>query len=283
MYFVIESETDRQHGDGHAERAIDESAGPHRRPRYWLVALRGAIGFLTRLPLSQRDGEWQAFTRTPATFPIVGMLVGGLVAIPLLVGTVSHPATVALGYVLAVYLVTGVNHMDGVADLGDAVVVHGDRQRRRTVMKDTTTGVGALLAVVFVITGLALGGFALASLSLAGAIAVVIAAEVGAKVGMAALACFGRPAHEGLGSALIDATDSRAFVAVIVLSLPVVLLSWPTPTAALTLLFGILGACLPWWWAQRELGGVTGDVFGAANEIGRVLGVHAGVIAWMLW
>ena len=32
----------------------------------------------------------------------------------------------------------------------------------------------------------------------------------------------------------------------------------------------------------RRLGGVTGDVFGAANEIGRLAGLHAGVIVWTL-
>jgi adenosylcobinamide-GDP ribazoletransferase len=30
------------------------------------------------------------------------------------------------------------------------------------------------------------------------------------------------------------------------------------------------------------LGGISGDVLGAANELGRVVGVHAGVVAWTL-
>ncbi len=44
----------------------------------------------------------------------------------------------------------------------------------------------------------------------------------------------------------------------------------------------IAGVGLPWYWANRNLDGISGDVFGAANEIGRVVGLHVGVIAWTL-
>ena len=35
-------------------------------------------------------------------------------------------------------------------------------------------------------------------------------------------------------------------------------------------------------WAQTNLGGVSGDVLGATNELARVAGLHAGVVAWTL-
>ena len=248
-----------------------------------VAALRGAFAFLTRLPARSREGDWDAFRRSPWAFPVVGLVAGTLAAIPLLAaGTLPAP-TVALGYLLAVYLVTGIHHLDGVADLGDALVVHGDADRRREVLTDTTTGVGALLAVSFVVAGLALGGLGLAGLPVLAAVGVAVAAEVGAKLGMAALACFGTAAHEGMGSSVTSAVGPSAVALPVILTLPAVALTWPHPAAAAALAGALLGGALPWAWARVRLGGVTGDVFGAANELGRLLGVHAGVIAWTLW
>lgn len=253
--------------------------------RAWTAALRGAFSFLTRLPVGSGDGEteWTAFRSRPATLPIVGWVVGGLAAIPLLAAGTAPAPTVALGYAVAVYLVTGVHHADGVADVGDALAVHGGVDRRREVLKDTTTGVGAILAVAVVVAGVSLGGLALAGLPALAAVGIAVASEVGAKVGMAALACFGRASHEGFGSQLTDASDPTGFVLPAAAGVPAAALTWPHPSAAVALGGALVGASAPWLWARRSLDGVSGDVFGAANECGRVVGLHAGVIAWTLW
>ena len=247
-----------------------------------IAAVRGALGFLTRLPVGHRDGDWAAFRSAPATFPVVGYVAGMLAAVPLLATETLPATTVALGYLLAVYAVLGIHHLDGVADLGDALVVHGDRERRREVLKDTTTGVGALLAVSLVVAALALGGLGLAGLPARRAIGVAVAAEVGTKLGMAAMACFGTASDEGMGRQFTTASGPLSFVAPVAVALPAVALTWPTPTAAVALGGALAGIGLPWYWANRHLGGVNGDIFGAANEIGRVAGVHLGVIAWTL-
>ena len=248
----------------------------------WVGAVRGACGFLTRLPVEYRDGDWDAFRATPAAFPAVGLVAGALAAIPLLAADALAAPTVALGYLLAVYAVTGIHHLDGVADLGDALVVHGDTERRREVLKDTTTGVGALLAVSITVAALALGGLGLAGLPVRAAVGVAIGAEVGTKLGMAAMACFGTASYEGMGRQFTAAAGPASFLAPAAVALPVVALTWPSLAAAVALCGAVAGIGLPWHWANRHLGGINGDVFGAANEIGRVAGVHLGVIAWTL-
>lgn len=245
--------------------------------------IRGGFAFLTRIPVGHDEADWDAFVSTSAAFPVVGWVVGIGAAMPLLAaGTLPEP-TVALAYVFAVYLLTGIHHLDGVSDLGDALAVPGDTARRREVLKDATTGVGALFALVFVIVGLALGAFGLAAVPVAIAVGIVVAAEVGAKLTMVTIACFGSPGHEGLGSQVMNALGPRSIIGPIVLSLPVVLLTWPHPAAAAALFGAILAGTVPWLWARGALGGATGDVIGAANEIGRVVGLHAGVIAWTVW
>ncbi|QLK27020.1 adenosylcobinamide-GDP ribazoletransferase [Natrinema zhouii] len=247
----------------------------------WIGAVRGALGFLTRLPIGHRDGDWDAFRATPAAFPIVGLVAGALAAIPLLAaGTLAAP-TVALGYLLSVYAVTGIHHLDGIADLGDALVVHGDAERRREVLKDTTTGVGALLAVAITVAALALGGLGLASLPVRAAVGVAIGAEVGTKLGMAAMACFGRAASDGMGKRFTDGATAGSFLVPAALALAAAAVVWPHP-GAVALCGAVSGIGLPWYWANRYLGGINGDIFGAVNEIGRVAGVHLGVIAWTL-
>lgn len=248
----------------------------------WLAAVRGGVGFLTRVPVGFRDGDWAAFRSRPSAFPIVGYVGGALAALPLLAaGTLPAP-TVALGYLLAVYAVFGMHHLDGVADLGDALVVHGDVDRRREVLKDTTTGVGALLAVSVIVVALALAGLGLAGLPALAAVGIAVAAEVGTKLGMAAMACFGDASYEGMGRQFTDASTPVSFVAPAIVAAPAVVVTWPHPAAAVALVSAIAGIALPWYWATRYLGGINGDVFGAANEIGRVAGVHLGVIAWTL-
>ncbi|RQG86996.1 adenosylcobinamide-GDP ribazoletransferase [Natrarchaeobius halalkaliphilus] len=244
-------------------------------------AVRGAFGFLTRLPVAHRDGDWDAFRSTPLAFPIVGLVAGAIASIPLFGTEVLPPTAVAFGYVLAVYAVTGVHHLDGVADLGDALVVHGDRERRREVLTDTTTGVGALLAVTIVVVGLALGGLGLAGLPVLIAVGIVIGAEVGTKLAMAVVACFGTASYEGMGRQITEASTPGGFVVPAGIVIPAAALAWPHP-GTVALCGALAGVALPWYWARRFLGGISGDVFGAANEIGRVAGVHAGVIAWTL-
>ena len=258
-----------------------------------LTAVRGALGFLTRLPTGRSEAAWTAFRESPAAFPLAGWVVGALAAVPLFAatapGTGATPApTVAVGYLLVLYAVTGINHADGVADLGDAAAVHGDPADRRAVLKDTEVGVGAVLALGLVLVGLALAALSLAGLppvaarnavvGVPAAVAVVVAAEVGAKLGMAALACLGTPAFEGLGSAFTH-NDPAGLVGPAAVSAPVVLFGAPAVAA----LLGAVATSLALLrWARANLGGVNGDVFGAANELARVAGLHLGVVAWTL-
>lgn len=239
-------------------------------------ALRGALGFLTRIPVGRDENAWEAFRRTPAAFPLAGYPVGALLAVPLLL---PGPApTVAFAFLVSVYLVTGINHADGVADLGDAAVVHGSPEERREVMRDTTTGVGAVLALGLVLVGLALAGLSLAALPLAAAATIVVAAEVGAKLSMALLCCLGEPAHEGMGSQFIG-RGRNALVGPLLVAVPVTFLSIPALAAVAG---AALSGALLGIWATRRLGGVSGDVLGVANEVGRVVALHAGVVVWTL-
>ncbi|KAB7516765.1 adenosylcobinamide-GDP ribazoletransferase [Halosegnis rubeus] len=237
--------------------------------------LRGAVGFLTRIPVSADGDDWDAFARAPWAFPVVGWLVGGLAALALFVPTLGVP----FAYLVALVLVTGVNHFDGLADLGDAMVVHGDSERRRAVLKDSEVGVGAVLALGVALVGLALAGLGLARLPLRTGVTVVLASEVGAKLAMAALACTGRASHEGFASAFTEQCDPTDMVGPLVVAVPAVGLAAFGGLAVPAALAA--PPAVAWWlrrWADEKLGGVNGDVFGATNELGRLAGLYAGLL-----
>jgi adenosylcobinamide-GDP ribazoletransferase len=269
-----------------------------------LNAIRGALGFLTRFPVGADEDGWEAFRRTPATIPVVGYVVGLLAAVPFAVGLLATlPApSIALAYVLALYGLTGITHLDGLADCADAAIVHGDVARRREVAKDETVGVGAAVAIVLALVGLALAGLALADRPPVAAVVLVLVAEVGARTGMAALVCLGDAAYDGMGASLTAVNGGRDLIATGIVAAPVAIVLpaiaagapgvvdpfFDSPTAlapaiVATFLGALAGAALVYAWARTRLGGISGDVLGAANEVGRLLALHLGVIAWTLW
>ncbi|MFC5134628.1 MULTISPECIES: adenosylcobinamide-GDP ribazoletransferase [Haloferacaceae] len=263
-----------------------------------MPALRGAFTFLTRVPMpGAAPADWHAFRRSPWTFPVVGAGIGSVAGLAFLA---PSPWTAAAGYLVALHLLTGVTHADGLADLGDAVAAH-DPDRRLAVLKDADLGVGGTLALGVTLLATTLGALALATGFVGGTgsgvgdaggsvlvgtvvFRVVLAAEVGAKAGMALLACLGTPAHEGIGSAVVSEVGPRSLVPVAVASVLVLLV--PPPGAFLALAAALLAGPVvslvlmarvrPW------LGGVSGDVLGAANELGRAVALHAGVVAWTI-
>ncbi|MFB6295267.1 MAG: adenosylcobinamide-GDP ribazoletransferase [Halobacteriales archaeon] len=243
----------------------------------WLAGVRGAIGFFTRLSVGFDDESWAAFQEAPTAFPIAGYAVGLLLA-PALLLPFPDP-TVAVVFVAWVYLLTGLNHADGVADLGDAMGVHGDRKARIDAMRDVSVGAGGVLLLTVVVGGLALAGVALAGVA-SRAVGIVVAAEAGAKLGIVALAGLLPATHEGLASGFTDRLEASSVALPAVLSLPAAALTFPHPAAAAALVAGVAAALALGLWARSRLGGVSGDVLGAANDVGRVVSLHAGVIAW---
>jgi adenosylcobinamide-GDP ribazoletransferase len=245
-----------------------------------LRAVAGALGFLTWLPVGRTPDHWEAFVARPGVIPAVGYVVGAIAGIPFLL-SLPDPIVGAL-FVLALYLATGLNHVDGLVDLADGVATHGDADRARAAMKDSEVGVAGVLALGLVLVSLYAVGRTLAAGSLE-VIGLVIAAEVGAKLGMTAVTALGTAAHDGLGRTLSENADRRTLRIAALISLPAAALTLPNPAGALALGTGLAtGIAMERWTADR-LGGTTGDVFGATNEVARLLALGMGVIAWTLW
>lgn len=243
-----------------------------------LTAIRGAVGFLTRLPVGRSERAWAALSAAPVAMVPAGYLIGAIAALPLLF---LPRVTAAIAFPLVLLGVTGIAHVDGLADAADAAVSHGSSADRREIMRDTVVGVGGTAAIALDLLGLVVAGGALAEFPLVTVVVIVVAAEVGSKLAMVGLAVVGRPTHSGLGSQLVGA-PAWQLAAGGLLAAPASLIAWPAVAAPIGILGALVGGAGVLGWARRSIGGVSGDVFGATNEVARLLALHAGVVAWTL-
>jgi len=109
-----------------------------------------ALGFLTILPTPSFAAA--TLGRSLAYFPLVGALLGALVAAFDLVAAAVLPRAVASVLDIAAFAVlSGGLHLDGLADTADGLFAPGDRAARLAVMRDSRAGAFAAAAVTLVL------------------------------------------------------------------------------------------------------------------------------------
>ena len=216
-------------------------------------------------------------------FPIVGMIIGlaaGSAGAGLLWAG-ADPLIGAFAAVAATAVLTGLHHADGLADTADGLMASGSRRRRLEAMRDRSTGAAgaAALALSYVgtVAGLSLAGGAYELL-----IAVVLS-EAAAKFAMVLMARVGSPAAQGSGAVFAAACRGpggrwRLPAAAGAAALPAAALGGYAGGAMLAAAAAaaIVLACV----ASRRLGGITGDVLGACNELARLASVLVLVSVW---
>lgn len=235
-----------------------------------------AVQFLTRLPTPPpRFHAPDAVGRSARYFPFAGQLVGlisGLVLIAAArIWTGWLPALLA---VAAGILVTGGLHEDGLADTADGLGGGRTRERRLAIMKDSTIGVFGVLAVGLVLAAKIGALSALPPWTAAAALILVH--------GLARAACVAAMAvlpYAGSASAAKEGQPVRPSATVAAVA--ILLAAWPlafAPGWSLALLAGAAAAALPAIAAHRLIGGRTGDILGAVEqmfEVGFLLGLAA--------
>jgi cobalamin 5'-phosphate synthase/cobalamin synthase len=268
---------------GHPHFGNEQPAAPKQpRANGFLLALQ----FLTVVPVQSKAARTSAsgqpdqsgaaldMGRALPWFPLVGALLGAGVAMlnwalePIFSRSLRDVIAIA-----ALLLITGMLHFDGFVDCCDALLGTRSVERRLEILRDSRVGAygvggGALLLLALYVT--------LESLSPGLWTFAVIAAIITGRWAMVWLVTLfpyvrARGAGSGFrvsGARLIGATGMALALLALLMAL--------APLGTLTqraLLLAILGAsglavALLWaLWASRRLGGLTGDTYGAANEL----------------
>ncbi|HET6172315.1 MAG TPA: adenosylcobinamide-GDP ribazoletransferase [Gaiellales bacterium] len=229
-------------------------------------AFVAAVTLLTRVPLGTRvQIDETDVARSLAWLPLVGAALGGALALGArgLEGRLDDgPAAVLLvaGWALA----TGAIHLDGLADSADALG-GGDRERRLAIMRDSRIGsFGALALVLVVALKIALVAGVLARGHHLWLIAIPAAGRLAASSLSAALP-YARV--EGTGLAFVSGGRRFERLAVALATALVVALACARLRGLLAVAAAALVALVVGRLAVRRLGGVTGDVLGAAIEL----------------
>ena len=232
-------------------------------------ALFIAITFLTRVPLPAREVQPSQFGAATGCFPAVGFAIG---AIGFALYGACHdwlglPLT---GCLIVAYsaLITGGLHLDGLADWFDALGGgRGERTRMLEIMRDSRIGAHGAVALVIV-----LGTRLVAWQSLppsAAAMALLGAPAVARCSAVWLLWALPSARSDGLAHGFTQHVRLRHVVfASATLAFGLI---WFGPPVTWPLLLGTLAAGSIGVWAQRRLGGSTGDVIGTAIELAETL------------
>ena len=253
-------------------------ARPSHRP--W-DGLARAIAFLTILPVppipTTMTGSEVGLTGVAAWLPVIGAAVGALaggvrVGAEQLLG--RTPATVLA--MIALVVMTGALHQDGLADTADGLGARGNRSRRLRVMRDSATGVfGALALIGWALLLLT----TLASLDASRAlIALVVACALARWAALVHAAATPPARASGLGAALHVSPIVLGLATTTSLALALALCGL-TP-GAIALVAALLVAALSVTFARRTLGGRTGDTLGATIAITEVAVCAALLALW---
>ncbi len=251
-----------------------------------------AFQFCTIIPLKDMgDVSEQEMGKSIIYFPLVGCAEGIMMAAAASLFIKIFPAEVTNALlVLLLLIINGGLHLDGLADTFDGIASRGDRDRKLSIMKDSTVGPAGVIAIVMV---LLLKYVLLNAVFLHAVISVyyvsVTLMPIAARWGMVPAAFYGKSArNDGLGRIFIDHTGSRELLISTGLAVSLALFICGLASLyaffafyvmfALPVLFMVTFGAVRFF--GNQFGGMTGDSFGALHEIGILLFLISTVI-WL--
>lgn len=228
------------------------------------VDLPAALGLLTRLPIVVDSGR--AMDRGAAAawaYPLVGVVIGViLAAVTALLLVVGIPSGIVAGLVLAASVVmTGAMHEDGLADSADGLWGGWDKARRLEIMKDSHIGVYGVCAIAL---SLLIRWIALVAIISMGAywVAFITAGALSRASMVALMAVLPNARDSGLSKNVGRPATGTVWLALLITAAFAVICgySW-TILIAIGATLGCGGI------ARTKIGGQTGDILGATQQI----------------
>lgn len=262
-------------------------------PEKPIKTFRDLLSFLTIIPVGGKEDFIFTTAEHVYLFPIIGGFIGVLaggyflganmlvhfllgLANPFLALPVNTLSRLIVSAMTIAFLlvVTGLQHFDGLIDLGNAFGLRNLHDRKMVAHAWTVTYWGAVLALVVEFAAF-IGLFFINPLFALGAL---VAAELSAKLSMVTIVWVGKPAHKGLGAIFLQKAKKNLNTAAYVLS---ALIVYPffafsgkpylAPIAVGLVLVSVPVALGMEKVSERIFGGVSGDMIGATNEVARAV------------
>ena len=230
---------------------------------------RTALAFLTRLPGGSHPEGQEGVTSSVPWFGVIGLVIGAIgSAVYAAASELVTPLSAATLAFIVTGLITGGFHEDGLADSFDALAGGWTPQRRLEILKDSRHGTFGVMSLVLItilkISALApLSGWD-AALGLTAAHCIGRSAAV-AVMGVAPLA-----RADGLGADYTRSLPKLSSVigALVGVAAAVVAFGVWAPAVLVAVAVGAVAVVM---WAKAKIGGVTGDLLGAVEQIGEAI------------
>ncbi len=259
---------------------------PHNRLSSHIQSLIAAIRFLTLIPIpipipaashqqgdTENEAEEFAIPKMMPWFPAVGALIG---VILLVAGWISGvfwgEAARAVVIVVVWAIVTAGFHLDGLSDTFDAVMSWRPQARKLEIMKDSRIGVMGALALIAVLLLKCVWLYDVSSGE--GGVgwwqAVLLAPIIGRWANLCGIFWFPAAREGGLGRTFHrDIAPNQFLVPTIAVGVATLVIGQAAGVVAM--LFALGGTYLLAKWWTRDLGGLTGDTYGAMCEIAETI------------
>jgi len=235
--------------------------------KLWQSCL-GAITFYTCIPIPMSWGL--DFERIARWAPVVGLFIGVILAVlDAVLQQLGVPNLTRSGIIVVSWVaLTGGLHLDGVMDTADGLGVQ-DPKRRLEVMADSVTGAfGAMAAIALLLLKMA----ALTDIETHRWLALITVAGWGRWGQVVAISMYpylkptGKGAFHQQGIQVPQDSLWGAFLLLGVCGLPLIVNRGSLELAIISAGGGCAIALLTGFWFYRQLGGHTGDTYGAVVE-----------------
>jgi adenosylcobinamide-GDP ribazoletransferase len=257
-----------------AERGGNQGAGGTWEFGNYVTALRLAASFLTVVPVGPRgQAADEELAASFGMFPLVGFILGAALALEDLLLTPLFGAGIRSALVILTSVaITGALHLDALADTADALGAGVDRTHALEILRDSSIGVFGSIAIF---SWLGLQWIALAGLQ--GPLrtaAIYLAPGVGrwAMVAVAAGLDYLRPAGAGAFLKPESAWSNLRIASAIAVVAVLPVFSFHARAAAAAAIAVVLALR---WFYRRWLGGMTGDLLGAAGALAELAAMLA--------
>jgi len=200
----------------------------------------------------------------PVAAALIGLIVGGAgYGLSMFV----QPLIVGLLLTGAIVIITGIHHTDALCDFADGMMAKGTKEKKLQAMRDPAVGSAGVVTVVLYVAGMIMSISMMKGLVLFEAI---LLSELMAKFTMVLQANRGFSAWQGLSSPFTQSMKDpkKLGIAAALAIIPTVLLGGITGAIVVTVAIGLSFLLLVV--ANRSFGGISGDVFGASNELVRL-------------
>jgi adenosylcobinamide-GDP ribazoletransferase len=236
-----------------------------------MTDLRVAISLCTRLPIGPSalvgNGE---VARASWAFPVAGLVVGLFGAATYWIASRAHlpPLPASALAMAATIMLSGAMHEDGLADTADGFGGGKTREDKLEIMRDSRIGTYGTCALIL---SLMLRWSALAEIAEPRLVAIaLISAHVSARAAMPAFMSFVPPARaDGLSTSAGHPPRQSATIALALGTICLLFGLGPSGALVALLVLGLIGLVLARF-AVKQIGGQTGDVLGALEQVGEV-------------